>query len=337
LLGVYDANSGDVIEELVYLDDTPVATLRAGAIYFIHGDPLGTPRIVTDDAQNIIWRWDSDPFGEAAPDQDSDGDGTDFVFNLRFPGQYYDAETKTHYNYFRDYNPATGRYTQSDPIGLSGGLNTYLYVNGNPVRYTDPQGLICGTGACAAVVAVVTAYGRCLAECAIIEGAVAALGGTCPGGLAAAAASCVGDCLNPLNWLPGSKVFKAAKKARRAKQVYEAKKAADRARKAREAAKKVADAAKRLGVKLDGIPINNGVARTKIDLSSALDPKDIIQLKDVLRSRGATRAEVDTGFIANEKLDAFLRRRVQDGKPFNGGKVRFSNSKNSDFTIDFDL
>ena len=97
------------------------------------------------------------------------------------------------------------------------------------------------------------------------------------------------------------------------------------------------EAAKRLGVKLDNIPINNGVARTKIDISLNLDPKDINQLKDVLRSRGATRAEVDTGFIVNEKLDGFLRRRVQDGKQFNGGTVRFSNSKNSDFTIDFDL
>jgi predicted NAD/FAD-binding protein len=97
------------------------------------------------------------------------------------------------------------------------------------------------------------------------------------------------------------------------------------------------DAAKRLGVNLDDITINNGVARTKIDLSSTLDPKDINQLKDVLRSRGATKAEVDTGFIANEKLDTFLRRRAQDGKPFNGGTVRFSNSSDSDFTIDFDL
>jgi hypothetical protein len=97
------------------------------------------------------------------------------------------------------------------------------------------------------------------------------------------------------------------------------------------------DAAKRLGVNLDDIAINNGVARMKIDLTSTLDPKDINQLKDVLRSRGAAKAEVDTGLIANEKLDAFLRRRIQDGKPFNGGTVRFSNSIDSEFTIDFDL
>jgi RHS repeat-associated protein len=59
----------------------------------------------------------------------------------RLPGQYYDAETNLHYNYFRDYDPGTGRYIQSDPIGLMGGLNLYVYVTNNALRSIDPLGL----------------------------------------------------------------------------------------------------------------------------------------------------------------------------------------------------
>ena len=64
-----------------------------------------------------------------------------FPSTCGFLGEHYDAETGLHYNYFRDYDPATGRYIQSDPIGLEGGVNTYAYVGGNPLSYVDLFGL----------------------------------------------------------------------------------------------------------------------------------------------------------------------------------------------------
>jgi RHS repeat-associated protein len=88
-----------------------------------------------------VWEWESDPFGVAEANEDPDGDDVGLTYNLRFPGQYYDEETGKHYNYFRGYDPSTGRYVESDPIGLEGGLNTYLYVDANPVNRMDLYGL----------------------------------------------------------------------------------------------------------------------------------------------------------------------------------------------------
>jgi RHS repeat-associated protein len=144
LLGEYDG-TGNLLEETVWMGDVPVATLRPNgtgvSVYYIHTDHLNTPRRISRPADNVIvWRWDSEPFGAAAANQDPDGDSIAFVYNPRFPGQYYDAETGLNYNYYRDYDPATGRYLESDPIGLFGGINTYAYASGNPIRYTDPRG-----------------------------------------------------------------------------------------------------------------------------------------------------------------------------------------------------
>ena len=89
----------------------------------------------------VVWQWRSSAFGEQAPDEDPDGDGVLTSVNLRFPGQYFDGETGFYYNYFRYYDSATGRYITSDPIGLEGGLNTYIYVNDNPAKHIDKYGL----------------------------------------------------------------------------------------------------------------------------------------------------------------------------------------------------
>jgi RHS repeat-associated protein len=153
LIGEYDA-SGAVIEETVYLGDIPVAVLTQSIdtsgptpvtntnVNYIYADQINTPRMITQASDNqIIWRWDAaDPFGMLPPDEDPSGLGT-FTYNLRFPGQIFDRETNLHYNGFRDYDPQQGRYTQSDPIGLAGGLNSYSYVLNDPTRYVDAAGL----------------------------------------------------------------------------------------------------------------------------------------------------------------------------------------------------
>ena len=71
---------------------------------------------------------------------DPAGAGT-FSYNLRFPGQMFDGQAGLSQNYFRDYDPAVGRYVESDPIGLArGSYSTYAYAKGNPVSLRDPSG-----------------------------------------------------------------------------------------------------------------------------------------------------------------------------------------------------
>jgi RHS repeat-associated protein len=107
----------------------------------VHTDHLNAPRRITRPSDNaMMWRWDSDPFGATQANQNPAGLGV-FVYNLRMPGQFYDVESGHNYNYFRDYDPATGKYIQSDPWGLRSGVNTYAYAAGNPLRWIDPLGL----------------------------------------------------------------------------------------------------------------------------------------------------------------------------------------------------
>ncbi|MDL5367279.1 DUF4329 domain-containing protein [Xanthomonas sp. NCPPB 2654] len=145
-LGDYDS-TGQALQQAIWLDDLPVGVLASNGLHYVQPDHLGTPRAVIDPVRDVaIWKWDlkGEAFGNTPPNQDPDSDGTAFVFDMRFPGQRYDAATGFNQNYFRDYDPGIGRYSQSDPIGLNGGINTYSYVGGNSVNRTDPLGLAPG-------------------------------------------------------------------------------------------------------------------------------------------------------------------------------------------------
>ena len=144
LLGEYDG-SGNLIQETVWLGDIPVATLRLNGgsvtVYYVHTDQLNTPRQVTRPSDNAqMWTWFSDPFGTDAANPNPAGAGT-FAYNLRLPGQVFDGQAGLHQNMARDYDPAVGRYVESDPIGLRGGINTFAYVASNPISRDDPTGL----------------------------------------------------------------------------------------------------------------------------------------------------------------------------------------------------
>ncbi len=128
-------SDGVNFEEYIYLGSTPIAKASGQDLFFIHPDHLDTPRVMTDASGASVWKLEVRPFGDS-----ENVTGTE-TLNLRFPGQYYDEATGLHYNYRRDYNPLIGRYLQSDPIGLDGGLNIYEYAAQNPLVVIDPTGL----------------------------------------------------------------------------------------------------------------------------------------------------------------------------------------------------
>ena len=153
-IGDYQPQTGGLtvtVQQPIWFGDLPIGVFDGNGanqkLYYVEPDALGTPRVVIDPARGTngtaVWKWDlnGEAFGATAPNQDSDGDGTAFVFDMRFPGQRYDSMTGLNYNYFRDYDPSTGRYTQSDPIGLGGGISTYAYAESKPLMATDPWGL----------------------------------------------------------------------------------------------------------------------------------------------------------------------------------------------------
>jgi RHS repeat-associated protein len=136
---IEENNSGKVTD-YIYADGRPIADLQSGEIptadrvNYILADRLGTPQLASNSSGTTDWSTTYQPFGTTGTPDAS------IIQNLRFPGQYADQETGLSYNLNRDYMPNLGRYLESDPIGLAGGMNPYLYVRANPGRFTDRLG-----------------------------------------------------------------------------------------------------------------------------------------------------------------------------------------------------
>jgi len=104
-------SKGKILKQYIWLGIRPIAAIEGGQVYYIHTDHLGTPRVVTDQKENTVWQWQSTPFGMGKP-------SGSITLNLRFPGQYFDAETGLNYNWNRYYDSKIGRYTRHDAIGV---------------------------------------------------------------------------------------------------------------------------------------------------------------------------------------------------------------------------
>ena len=121
---------------------------------YYHYDHLGTPILATDKNDNVVWAAQYNVFGQTTITTPSASTNNPTITsNLRLPGQYEDQETGLHYNWHRYYDPSIGRYVTRDPIGLFGGINTYVYARANSLSVIDNDGQFgfvgCGIGAIA--------------------------------------------------------------------------------------------------------------------------------------------------------------------------------------------
>ncbi len=130
-------NQGGGWIDYLWLNGRLIGRLYGGQMLAIHDDQLSRPEVMTDASQNVVWRAHNFAFDRTVVVSNS------VPLNLGFPGQYYDAETGIWNNGFRDYSGDLGRYLESDPNGLGGGINTYAYVQSSPLNAVDPLGLYC--------------------------------------------------------------------------------------------------------------------------------------------------------------------------------------------------
>ena len=144
--------ASNIVARFVYgtKGHVPDFMLKDGQTYRLISDHLGSVRLVINSSTGTVaQRLDYDEYGNVL--NDSNPGFQPFAY----AGGLYDVDTGLVRFGARDYDAAVGRWIQSDPIGLNGGLNIYLYVSADPINYIDPLGLF-DTGKLAKKITVTT-------------------------------------------------------------------------------------------------------------------------------------------------------------------------------------
>jgi RHS repeat-associated protein len=134
LVGTLDAGGGVVAFNVFSgVTDEPLSSTTGGSAKTLYGNHLGSISALAD-GPVLTHSYRYGPFGETTTPSSADS------MSFRYAGREKDTDSLYFYR-ARYFSPAMRQFTQSDPIGLAGGINTYAYVGGNPISYTDPTGL----------------------------------------------------------------------------------------------------------------------------------------------------------------------------------------------------